>query len=60
MGEVLSGIFAGIIVSLINKFLVNGNLWQMCNERHVMEDDDDDDGVSSQSSAIISDIHVQH
>ena len=58
MGELLSGIFAGIVVSLINKFLVNGNLWQMCNERHVMEDDDD--GVSSQSSAIISDIHVQH
>ena len=58
MGEVLSGIFAGIIVSLINKFLVNGNLWTMCNERHTTEDDDD--GVSSQSSAIISDIHVSH
>jgi hypothetical protein len=57
MGEVLSGIFAGIIVSLINKFLVNGSLWTMCNERQVTEDDD---GVSSQSSAIISDIHVQH
>jgi hypothetical protein len=57
MGELLSGIFAGIVVSLINKFLVNGSLWTMCNERHVTEDDD---GVSSQSSAIISDIHVQH
>ena len=55
MGELLTGVLAGLMVSLVNKFVINGQLWKMCDGRQVEEDDD---GLSSQSSAIISDIHI--
>jgi hypothetical protein len=55
MGELITGVMAGLIVSLVNKFIVNGQLWKMCDGRQPGEDDD---GLSSQSSAIISDIHI--
>jgi hypothetical protein len=56
MGEFITGVLAGLVVSLVNKFIVNGQLWKMCEARH--EEEDDADGLSSQSSAIFSDIHI--
>jgi hypothetical protein len=56
MTEIVTGILAGIIVSLINKFIVNGNFWNHCQQP--TGEEEDDDGLSSQSSAIISDIHI--
>jgi hypothetical protein len=54
MGELFMGILAGITVSLINKYIINGQIWKLCDGRQ----EEEDDGLSSQSSAIISDIHV--
>jgi hypothetical protein len=56
MTEIFTGIAAGIVVSLINKFIVNGHPWRYCQQPTV--DEDDDDGMSPQSSAIYSDIHI--
>jgi len=53
MGEFFVGISAGVLVSLFNRFVLSGYLWKMC-------DHDDDDGVSSQSSAISTDVHIHH
>jgi hypothetical protein len=55
MGELLTGIACGIIVSLLNKFFISYLSWESCEE--TMEDDD---GLSSQSSAIIHDIHIHN
>ena len=55
MGELVTGVIAGLIVSLFNRFVINGTIWKMCDGRQTEEDDD---GLSSQSSAIISDIHI--
>jgi hypothetical protein len=54
MAEFFVGIAAGIVVSLFNKYVVNGQLWRQCDYRTPVEED----GLSSESSAIISDIHV--
>jgi hypothetical protein len=59
MGELITGVMAGLVVSILNRFVINGTFWKMCDGRQHVEDDDDD-GNSSESSAIISDIHVQH
>ena len=56
MGELVTGVIAGLIVSLFNRFVINGAVWKMCDGRQQTEEDDD--GLSSQSSAIISDIHI--
>jgi hypothetical protein len=55
MTEFMIGIAAGVVVSLINKYILNGQLWRHCQQP---THEDDDDGLSSQSSAIISDIHI--
>ena len=57
MGELLLGISAGLVVSMINKYILSGTLWTWC--RHKREDADDDD-VSSQSSAVSMDVHIHH
>ena len=54
MTEFFVGIAAGIIVSLFNKYIVNGNPWKHCDYR----EPDISDGLSSESSAISCDIHV--
>ena len=51
MGEFITGVLAGLVVSLVNKFIVNGQFWRMCDGR---QEEVDDDGLSSQSSGIIS------
>jgi hypothetical protein len=58
MGELLTGIACGIVVSLLNKFFISYLSWSTCDEPGWMEDDDD--GLSSQSSAIIHDIHIHN
>ncbi len=61
MGELLTGILCGIIVSLANKFVISYLSWNSCDEPEEMEDDRYcDDGLSSQSSAIIHDIHIHN
>ncbi len=55
MGELLTGIACGIIVSLLNKFFISYLSWDSCEETRM---EDDDSGLSSQSSAIIHDIHI--
>ena len=54
MEEFFVGISAGVLVSLFNRFVLSGYLRKMCGH------DDDDDGVSSQSSAISTDVHIHH
>ncbi len=54
MAEFFVGIAAGIVVSLFNKYVVNGQLWKQCNYRAPVEED----GLPLESSAIISDFHV--
>ncbi len=59
MGELLLGISAGLVVSMINKYILSGTLWTWC--RHKREDEDDDcDDLSSQSSAVSMDVHIHH
>ena len=57
MGELLLGISAGLVVSMINKYVLSGTLWTWC--MHTREDDDCDD-LSSQSSAVSMDVHIHH
>ena len=57
MGELFLGISAGLVVSMINKYILSGTLWAWC--RHMREDDDCDD-LSSQSSAVSLDVHIHH
>jgi hypothetical protein len=57
MGELLLGISAGLVVSMINKYILSGTLWTWC--RHRQEDEDCDD-LSSQSSAVSMDVHIHH
>ena len=56
MGELLLGISAGLVVSMINKYILSGTLWAWC---HQATHDGDDD-VSSQSSAVSLDVHIHH
>jgi len=57
MGELLLGISAGLVVSMINKYILSGTLWAWCKHR---PGDDDCDDLSSQSSAVSMDIHIHH
>ncbi len=57
MTEFFVGIAAGIIVSLFNKYIVNGNIWKQCEHRAPLHEEEED-GLSSESSAISCDIHV--
>ena len=58
MGELLLGISAGLVVSMINKYILSGTLWTWC--KHKREGEDDCDDLSSQSSAVSMDIHIHH
>ncbi len=59
MGELLLGIRAGLVVSMINKYILSGTVWNWC--RHRCEDEHDDcDDLSSQSSAVSMDVHIHH
>jgi len=55
MTEFLVGIAAGVVVSLFNRFVLSGYIWRMC-DGHPEEHDD----ISSQSSAISTDVHIHH
>ena len=57
MGEFFIGIAAGVVVSLLNKFVINGTFWKTCEKTHCNHDDDEED-MSSQNSAIVHDIHI--
>ena len=62
---ILEPVFAGILVSLINKYLISGNcvawLRQSCSAEEVKENDDDDE-MEQHSSTITTisdaDVHV--
>ncbi len=59
MGEFFTALSGGIPVALFNKFVLSGmsgSIFQAC----ATKQDDDDDRLSSQSSTIIADIHVNH
>ena len=56
MTEFFVGISAGIFVSLFNRFILSGYIWRMCDHEHTDEHDD----ISSQSSAISTDVHIHH
>jgi hypothetical protein len=59
MGELLLGISAGLVVSMINKYILSGTVWNWC--RHRCEDGHADcDDLSSQSSAVSMDVHIHH
>jgi hypothetical protein len=58
MGELLLGISAGLVVSMINKYILSGTVWNWC--RHRCEEHDDCDDLSSQSSAVSMDVHIHH
>ena len=58
MGELILGISAGLVVSMINKYILSGTVWNWC--RHQCVDEDDCHDLSSQSSAVSMDIHIHH
>ncbi len=54
MGELLLGISAGLVVSMINKYILPGTLWTWCRHKREDEDDDcDDDGLDLKDEASI-------
>ena len=63
---ILEPVFAGILVSLINKYVLSGScvawLRQSCSAEEVRENDHDDDEMEQHSSTITTisdaDVHV--
>jgi hypothetical protein len=55
MGEFLIACAGGIIVSIFNKFVMSGYIFQQC-----IQQEEEDDGLSSQSSTISADVHEFH
>jgi hypothetical protein len=55
MGELLLACAGGVLVSLFNKFVLSGYIFEKC-VAHI--NDDDSESLASQSSTISADVHV--
>ena len=59
MTSIVEPIGAGIIVALINKFIINNHgLWSLCSGCRDVKKDNDNDAVSSSSTTTIDTIEI--
>jgi hypothetical protein len=59
MTSIVEPIGAGIIVALINKFIINNHgLWSSCSGSRDVKKDNDNDAISSSSTTTIDTIEI--